>query len=99
MHLDMIVDRMKIQVETMSRPHKWLIEKQFWDQQAITHLTKWRSRTIWGLITIKPLELGKGRVENKIKGGAIPKEFIPGVEKRIEISDNGISRFPIIDYK
>ena len=40
-------------------------------------------------------------VESKIKGGAIPKEFIPGVEKGIEtVSDNGIlAGFPMIDYK
>ena len=43
-------------------------------------------------LQLEPLEPGKGReVENKIKGGAIPKEFIPGVEKGIEsVSDNGI---------
>ena len=53
-------------------------------------------------LNVEPLEPGKGReVENKIKGGAIPKEFIPGVEKGIEsVSDNGIlAGFPIIDYK
>ena len=37
----------------------------------------------------------------KIKGGAIPKEFIPGVEKGIEsVADSGIlAGFPLIDYK
>ena len=41
---------------------------------------------------VEPQEPGAGRsVESKIKGGAIPKEFIPGVEKGIEtVSDNGI---------
>ena len=40
-------------------------------------------------------------VENLIKGGSIPKEFIPGVEKGVEsVSDSGIlAGFPIIDYK
>ena len=40
-------------------------------------------------------------VESAIKGGAIPKEFIPGVEKGIEtVSDSGIlAGFPMIDYK
>jgi elongation factor G len=33
-------------------------------------------------LSVEPLEPGKGReIESKIKGGAIPKEFIPGVEK------------------
>ncbi len=51
---------------------------------------------------IEPQEPGKGRlVESAIKGGAIPKEFIPGVEKGIEtVSDSGIlAGFPMIDYK
>ena len=53
-------------------------------------------------LSVEPLEPGKGReVESKIKGGAIPKEFIPGVEKGIEtVSDGGIlAGFPMIDYK
>ena len=36
-------------------------------------------------LSVEPLDPGKGReIESKIKGGAIPKEFIPGVEKGIE---------------
>ena len=53
-------------------------------------------------LNVEPLEPGKGReVESKIKGGAIPKEFIPGVEKGVEtIADGGIlAGFPLIDYK
>ena len=53
-------------------------------------------------LSVEPLEAGKGReVENLIKGGSIPKEFIPGVEKGVEsVSDSGIlAGFPIIDYK
>ena len=40
-------------------------------------------------------------IENLIKGGSIPKEFIPGVEKGVEgVADSGIlAGFPIIDYK
>ena len=53
-------------------------------------------------LTVEPLEPGKGReIESKIKGGAIPKEFIPGVEKGVEtVADGGIlAGFPLIDYK
>ena len=36
-------------------------------------------------LSVEPLDPGKGReVDNKIKGGAIPKELIPGVEKGFE---------------
>ena len=35
-------------------------------------------------MTIEPMEPGGVESENKIVGGAIPKEYIPGVEKGIE---------------
>ena len=53
-------------------------------------------------LSVEPQLPGKGRaVENLIKGGAIPKEFIPGVEKGIEgVADSGIlAGFPMLDYK
>ena len=38
-------------------------------------------------IQFEPLEPGQGyEFENKIVGGAIPKEYIPGVEKGLKIA-------------
>jgi elongation factor G len=54
------------------------------------------------MITFEPGEPGSGFVfESKIVGGAIPKEFIPGVEKGLEsIKDGGLlAGFPLIDFK
>ena len=54
------------------------------------------------MITFEPGEPGSGFVfESKIVGGAVPKEFIPGVEKGLEsIKDNGLlAGFPLIDFK
>src|ERR1700754_1384207 len=54
------------------------------------------------MITFEPGEPGSGFVfESKIVGGAVPKEFIPGVEKGLEsIKENGlIAGFPLIDFK
>ena len=53
-------------------------------------------------IIVEGCEPGTGRqFDDKIKGGNIPKEYIPGVEKGIEgVADTGvIAGFPIIDYK
>ncbi len=50
----------------------------------------------------RPAETGAGFVfTNKIVGGSIPKEFIPGVEKGLNGSkDNGIlAGFPVIDFE
>jgi elongation factor G len=49
-----------------------------------------------------PSEVGEGFVfENKIVGGAIPKEYLPGVQKGLESSkDTGVlAGFPVIDFK
>jgi elongation factor G len=54
------------------------------------------------MITFEPGEPGSGFVfESKIVGGAIPKEFIPGVEKGLEsIKEGGLlAGFPLIDFK
>ncbi|MBW6462710.1 MAG: elongation factor G [Bacillota bacterium] len=54
------------------------------------------------VIELSPLESGGGFVfENKIVGGAIPKEFIPSVEAGLKESAlNGVlSGYPVVDIK
>ncbi len=54
------------------------------------------------VISMEPGEPGSGVVfENKIIGGAIPKEYIPAVEKGIkETSESGIiGGYPVVDLK
>ena len=54
------------------------------------------------MITVEPGEPGSGFVfENSIVGGAVPKEYIPGVEKGLNSAkDNGLlAGFPLIDFK
>ncbi len=54
------------------------------------------------MITFEPGEPGSGFVfESAIVGGAVPKEYIPGVEKGLEsVKDNGLlAGFPLIDFK
>ena len=53
-------------------------------------------------MTFAPAETGEGFVfENKVVGGNIPKEYIPGVEKGLNSSkDTGVlTGFPVIDFK
>lgn len=55
---------------------------------------------VW--IDIEPLERGKGfEFVNKIVGGAIPREYIPAVEKGVkEAMDGGVlAGYPLVDAK
>jgi elongation factor G len=53
-------------------------------------------------LRVEPNEPGKGyQFESKIAGGAVPKEYIPGVEKGIEsvLSSGVVAGFPVVDVK
>jgi elongation factor G len=53
-------------------------------------------------LVFEPGEPGSGFVfESKVVGGAVPKEFIPGVEKGLEAArESGLlAGFPVIDFK
>ena len=108
LHLDIIVDRMKREFKVEANvgapqvAYRETIEKSVENDYTHKKQSGGAGQFARVKISVEPLEPGKGReVESKIKGGAIPKEFIPGVEKGIEsVSDTGIlAGFPIIDYK
>jgi elongation factor G len=53
-------------------------------------------------LRVEPMESGKGfEFENEIVGGAIPKEFIPAVEKGVEEAMKGgvVAGYPLVDIK
>ncbi len=53
-------------------------------------------------LVIEPTVPGEGySFENKIVGGSVPKEYVPGVEKGIQsVMDSGpLAGFPVIDFK
>ncbi len=53
-------------------------------------------------IEFEPLEVGAGFVfENKIVGGAVPKEYVPGVIKGLNsaLETGVVAGFPMIDFK
>jgi elongation factor G len=53
-------------------------------------------------LVFEPLEPGEGFVfENKVTGGSVPREFVPGVQKGLNSArDTGVlAGFPLIDFK
>ncbi len=108
LHLDIIVDRMKREFKVEANvgapqvAYRETIEKSAEFEYIHKKQSGGAGQFAKVKLLIEPQEPGKGRlIESAIKGGAIPKEFIPGVEKGIEtVSDSGIlAGFPMIDYK
>jgi elongation factor G len=53
-------------------------------------------------LVFEPLEPGEGFVfENKVTGGSVPREFVPGVQKGLNSARNTgvLAGFPLIDFK
>ena len=108
LHLDIIVDRMKreFNVEANVGAPQVAYRETVSKQVEVDYTHKKQSGGAGQFARVKIIveggEPGTGRVfEDKIKGGNIPKEYIPGVQKGIEgVADTGvIAGFPIIDYK
>lgn len=107
LHLDILVDRMKreFNVECNVGAPQVAYRETFSKEVDIdyTHKKQSGGSGQFGRVkmVITPGERGSGiSFEDKIKGGNIPKEYIPGVEKGIkEIAAMGaLVGFPIIDF-
>jgi len=108
LHLEIIVDRMKREfgVEAnVGRPQVAYKETITTESQAEgKYIRQSGGRGQYGHVwlKLKPLERGKGFVFiDAIKGGIIPSEFIPAVEKGIrEAMDKGIlAGYPVVDVE
>jgi elongation factor G len=108
LHLEIIVDRMKreFKVETNVGAPQVSYRETISKKVKIDHLHKKQSggagQFARVVIEFEPLERGDGYVfENKITGGAIPKEYIPGVQKGLDQAQkNGlIAGYPVIDFR
>ena len=93
LHLDIIVDRMKREFKVDANigapqvAYRETIERSAEVDYTHKKQSGGSGQFARVKITVQPQEPGKGReIESLIKGGAIPKEFIPGVEKGIEES-------------
>tara|TARA_X000001036_G_scaffold427099_1_gene455308 strand:- start:52 stop:1080 length:1029 start_codon:yes stop_codon:yes gene_type:complete len=108
LHLEVLADRLKrefkvnVNIGNPQVSYKEGITKTVEQDTKYAKQSGGRGQYGHVVITVEPNELGKGfEFENKIVGGAIPKEYIPSVKKGIEeATQNGIlAGFPIEDVK
>ena len=108
LHLEILVDRLKREFKVnaaIGRP-------QVAYREAITRMSKAQGRFVrqtggrgqFGdcVLEIEPGEQGSGfRFENRIVGGAIPREYIPAVSKGAEeaLLTGVIAGYPVMDVK
>lgn len=109
LHLEVIVDRLLREFKVGANVGQPQVAYRETIRKAVSNVEAKFVRQTGGkgqyghvVISIEPSESGEGFVfENKIVGGAIPREYIPAVEKGIiESMENGVlAGFPTVDIK
>tara|TARA_B100000959_G_scaffold285907_1_gene362345 strand:+ start:7012 stop:9105 length:2094 start_codon:yes stop_codon:yes gene_type:complete len=108
LHLDIIVDRLSREFNVdanVGRPqvaYRETIKKNVEQEAKFVRQSGGRGQYGHVYIRIEPQEPGAGyEFVNEIKGGVIPKEFIPAVDKGIkeQMSNGVITGFPVVDVK
>ena len=108
LHLEIMVDRMKREfraVGTVGTPkvaYREAIKGTAKAEGRFVRQTGGHGQYGHVWIEVEPLESGAGfEFEDKIRGGAIPKEFIPSVRKGVKeaMGAGPLSGYPVVDVK
>ncbi len=108
LHLEIIVDRMKREFKVEANVGKpqvvycETIRGQVEQESMFKRQTGGRGQYGHVYLRIEPMEAGEGyEFVNSIVGGAIPKEYIPAVDRGIqEQMENGvIAGYPVVDVR
>jgi len=108
LHLDILVDRLKREFKVEANIGAPQVAYRETIGRALEHTYTHKKQSGGSgqfaevKLALSPTEPGEGySFESKIVGGAVPKEYIPGVEKGIKsVMDSGpLAGFPVIDFK
>jgi len=108
LHLEIVVDRLKTEHKVEVSQGKLQVAYKETIQKPVESEGKYIKQSggkgqyghCW--LHLEPLERGKGFVfEDKVVGGTIPREFIPGIEKGVteSLSSGVLGGFPVVDVK
>jgi elongation factor G len=107
-HLDVVIEKLKskfgvsVEIEDARVPYKETVRVAAKAQGRHKRQTGGKGQFGDCWIELAPLDRGTGfSFENKVVGGAIPKNFIPAVEKGIrEAMEHGlVAGFPVVDIR
>lgn len=107
-HLETAIEKMKarygvsVTIEDARVPYKETIRGSAKSQGKFKRQTGGKGQYGDCWLELQPLERGSGfTFENKVVGGAIPKNYIPAVEKGVrETMDKGfLAGYPVVDVK
>ncbi len=108
LHLEIIVDRMMREFNVQANvgkpqvAYRETIRKSVEAEGKYIRQTGGRGQYGHVFITMEPQEPGKGiEFVDAVKGGTVPREYIPAVEKGInEAKDTGVlAGYPVVDFK
>jgi len=108
LHLDILVDRMRREFKVEANIGAPQVAYRETIGHAVEHTYTHKKQSGGSgqfaevKLNIMPTEPGEGySFDSKIVGGAVPKEYVPGVEKGIKsVMDSGpLAGFPVIDFK
>jgi elongation factor G len=108
LHLEIIIDRLKREFKVECNTgapqvaYKETITKRVEQEGKFVRQSGGRGQYGHVKIILEPLERGAGYVfENKIVGGAIPKEYIPAVDEGIQeaMQTGVVAGYPMLDVK
>ena len=109
LHLDVLVDRLLREFRVQANVGKPRVAYREAVTKPVMNVNYKYTKQTGGhgqyghvVINLEPLENGSGIVfDNQIRGGTIPKEYIPAIEKGInEAAESGpLAGFPMTDFK